>query len=224
MQKPSGGIVAAIIFDLDGTLLDSAPDIHAALNAALAPYERSVSLEQARGFIGRGAPVLVSRARAALDLDDSLQDPILADFLDRYETAVALTQPYPGALAALDTVAARGHTMAICTNKPIGPARFVAAHFGLDTRMGAMFGGDSLATRKPDPEMLHATMAALEADTCLYVGDSETDCETARAADVPFVLFTEGYRHSPPEALPHAAAFSDWSQFPDLAERVLMSG
>ncbi len=214
--------MGTIIFDLDGTLIDSAPDIHAVLNAALAPLGvAALSLERVRAFIGRGAPTLVRRACDALDVPEAERQGVLDRFLARYATAVDLTRPYPHAIGALDTLRAAGHKLGLCTNKPIDATRFVLDHFDLAERMDVVIGGDSLPVRKPDPATLRAVMDGMNTRRCLYVGDSETDCETARAAEMPFALFTEGYRTTPTEDLTHRAAFADWSRFPALAQGIL---
>ncbi|MEO1678930.1 MAG: phosphoglycolate phosphatase [Pseudomonadota bacterium] len=211
----------AVVLDLDGTLIDSAPDIHAAANAALgAEGVAPLSLDEARSFVGAGTPTFVRRAMAARGIDADRFEPLHAAFLGAYEGAVALTAPYPGAVDALAVLAGRGHPMGLCTNKPIGPTRTVLEHFRLAHVFGAVMGGDSLAVRKPDPAPLHAVMEGLGASTCLYVGDSEVDAETAARAGVPFLLFTEGYRKTPVEDLPHAAAFSHWDVLPGLVTRL----
>ncbi|WOI55606.1 phosphoglycolate phosphatase [Palleronia sp. LCG004] len=214
--------MGTIIFDLDGTLIDSAPDIHATLNRALGPLGvPELSLERVRGFIGRGAPVLVRRACDALDVPPDARDEVLERFLARYENAVELTQPYDQAFEALDAVRARGHRLGLCTNKPIAATQYVLEHFDLARRLDAVIGGDSLAVKKPDPAPLRMAMSALGAEHCLYVGDSETDCETAENAGMPFALFTRGYRKTAPEGLPNRAAFDDWSDFPAIAETII---
>lgn len=211
-----------LVFDLDGTLLDSAPDIHAALNAALGDLvPRPFTQHEVAGFVGRGAPVLVHRACTAQNVAPSMQPLVLSRFLEIYETAVELSALYPGVMDALQEMSDRGHALAICTNKPMAPTRFVLDHFGLTPLMQAIIGGDSLPQRKPDPAPLFESLRLIGARTCLYIGDSETDCETAQAARMPFLLFTEGYRHAQPEDLPHRAKFSDWTQFPTLVASVL---
>jgi phosphoglycolate phosphatase len=214
--------MARIVFDLDGTLIDSAPDIHAIANAVLAEEGLApITLAQARGFIGNGAPVFVQRLREARGLPDAEQPRLLAAFVARYEGAVALTVPYPGVAAALESLGRGGHALGLCTNKPVGPARSVLAHFGLDRHLASVVGGDSLPVHKPDPAPLQAAFAALGDGACLFVGDSEVDAETAARAGVPFLLFTEGYRKSPVDALPHAAAFADFAALHALVDRVL---
>ena len=208
----------AAIFDLDGTLVDSAPDIHAAANIVLAAEDLPpLTLEEARSFIGAGAPVFIERMSAArLPAPDPDRSAVmLRHFLELYEGAVHLTRPYPGVIAVLERLAAEGWAMGLCTNKPEGPTRAVLGHFDLDRFFPAVVGGDSLPVRKPDPTPLRHVVTTLGAATPLYVGDSETDAATAQAAGVPFALFTGGYRQTPVEALPHDFAFDDWAALPD---------
>lgn len=207
----------AAIFDLDGTLVDSAPDIQAAANRVLEGQGLApLTLQEARRFIGAGAPVFVERMAAArLPAPDPARTAaMLARFLDLYEGAVGLTRLYPGARATLERLDAEGWRLGLCTNKPEGPARAVLAHFGLERFFPAVAGGDTLAVRKPDPAPLRHVAAALGAEAPIYVGDSETDAATALAASVPFALYTEGYRHTPVADLPHAFAFGDWTRLP----------
>jgi phosphoglycolate phosphatase len=113
--------------------------------------------------------------------------------------------------AALTALAAAGHRMAICTNKPYGPTLAVLRHLGLFGHFAAVIGGDSLPQRKPDPAPLHETVRLLGGGPVLFVGDSEVDAETAINAGIPFLLYTEGYRKAPVADLPHAAAFDDFA-------------
>jgi phosphoglycolate phosphatase len=218
-----GRLMARIVFDLDGTLIDSAPDLHRVANALLAEEGAApVTLEDARGFIGHGAPTFIKRMRAARNLPDSAHDRLLAEFVRRYDAAVELTVTYPGAVEAIDALAAEGHAIGLCTNKPYRPCISVLDHLGLTARFAAITGGDSMPERKPDPAPLHATFAALGAEgPMLYIGDSEVDAECADRAGAPFLLYTEGYRKAPVEDLPHAAAFSDFAALPALAREIL---
>ena len=207
-----------VVFDLDGTLIDSAPDIQGVANALLAEEGAApLSLAETRAFIGSGAPVFVARMRQARGLPESAQARLLAEFVDRYDAAVDLTRPYPGAVAALDALAAAGCAIGLCTNKPLRPCRAVLAHLGLLDRFATLVAGDSLPERKPDPAPLRAALEGLGAGPAIYVGDSEVDAACARRAGVPFLLFTEGYRKAPVQDLPHDAAFSDFAALPDLA-------
>jgi phosphoglycolate phosphatase len=216
--------MARVVFDLDGTLIDSAPDIRVVTNGLLAEEGAApVSLAETRSFIGHGAPTFVARMRAARGLPDADHARLLAEFVRRYDSAVGLTAPYPGAVAALDALAAEGCAIGLCTNKPYRPAIAVLDHLGLTARFGSIIGGDSLPERKPDPAPLRAALEALGSGPAVYVGDSEVDADCARRAGVPFLLFTEGYRSAPVESLPHLAAFSDFEALPGLV-RAALSG
>lgn len=214
----------AIVFDLDGTLIDSAPDLMTAGNRALAAEGLGLmTLAQARSFIGNGAAVFVERmlAMAGVPADPVRQARMLAAFLDLYESAVFETVLYPGVTGALDALGDAGWRIGLCTNKPLIPTRSVLSHFGLLDRFAAIVGGDSLPERKPHPAPLHAAVAALGGGQALYVGDSEVDAECARRAALAFALYTEGYRKAPVADLTHDATFSHFSDLPALADRML---
>ena len=214
--------MARIVFDLDGTLIDSAPDIHGIANALLdAEGKDPITLAQARDFIGNGASVFVAKMRAARDIPDDQHDRLLADFIARYDDAVTLTEPYANVQAALQKLIDEGHSLGICTNKPIRPTKVVLAHLGLDTYFQTFWGGDSLPVHKPDPAPLNAAFNALPDGPELYVGDSDVDAETAQRAMVPFLLYTEGYRKQPVSEMPHTVAFSDFADLPEMVARVL---
>lgn len=209
--------MARIIFDLDGTLIDSAPDIHGIANGLLAKEgAEPITLEDARNFIGQGASVFVEKMRRARNIPDSEHPRLLADFIESYDDAVHLTRPYLGVVEALEALAFEGHAMGVCTNKPIRPTRAVLAHLGLDRFFSTTWGGDSLSVHKPDPAPLHAAFAALPEGQCIYVGDSEVDAETAERAGVPFLLFEGGYRKMPVEKLPHARSFGHFGDLPGI--------
>jgi len=210
----------SVIFDLDGTLIDSAPDIHATANRVMtARGHAAFTQAEVRSFVGRGAPNLVARLMAARDrpVDGPEFDAVLADFLHQYESAVTLTTVYPHALTALQDLASGGAKLGICTNKPLAPTLAVLRHFGIDHLFATILGGDSLPQRKPDPAPLLAAVAQMGGGPAVFVGDSEVDAETAERAGLPFLLFSEGYRKSPVSALPHTAAFADFRDLPALA-------
>jgi len=210
---------SAIIFDLDGTLIDSAPDIHATANKVFVPRGFApVPFEVVRGFIGNGVGVLVSRLLQHHGHDGTgpVQAEIVAEFIRIYEDAFELTSLYPGVDQALALLETTGHRMGICTNKPEGPARAALRHFGLDRYMRVVIGGDSLATRKPHPAPLQSAVTALGARTAIFVGDSEVDADTALAAGQPFALFTEGYRKAAVKTLGAKLVFSDFAALPGL--------
>ncbi len=205
----------AIAFDLDGTLIDSAPEIHAAALTVLAAEGLpALDFATVRGFIGRGVPDLIARMLAHLgDTDPARQARMAASFMGGYEGAVSVTTAYPGAAEALRVLAGQGAALALCTNKPFAATRAVVAHFGLGP-FGAVVGGDSLPVKKPDPAPLLACLAPLARPRALFVGDSEIDAETAQRAGVPFALYTEGYRKTAVADLAPAFAFDAWADFP----------
>ena len=214
--------MARIVFDLDGTLIDSAPDIMGIANRILEREGKElISLPQARDFIGNGASVFVRKMRDAQGIPDSEHDRILSDFTAAYVTAVGQTEPYPGVEDALIALKAEGHALGICTNKPIIPCRAVIKHVGLEKYFDTMIGGDSLSVHKPDPEPLHQTFADLGQGDVIYVGDSDVDAETAKRANVPFLLYTQGYLKVPVETLQTTATFDDFAVLSALINEVL---
>lgn len=215
--------MSAIVFDLDGTLIDSAPDIHASANGVLADEGLGeITLQQARSFIGHGAGVFVSRLMAAVGLgeDTETHDRILGNFLERYETEPKLTRLYPNVAETLHGLKDQGFTLGLCTNKPLSPTKVVLRHFDLLPLFDVVIGGDSLPVRKPDPGPLNTVFLEI-GQRGLFVGDSEVDAETAQRAAVPFALYTEGYRKTPVSELYHSRSFQDFADLPAIAATLL---
>ncbi|MGZ3216597.1 phosphoglycolate phosphatase [Paracoccus sp. T5] len=210
-----------IVFDLDGTLIDSAPDIHACVNAVLRQNGISpLGLDRVRSFIGGGVDLLWTRVIAATGIDPVHRPDLVAAFMARYHDATALTRVFPGVTEALGRLADAGHLLGICTNKPLGPTRVILEHFGLASMMSAVIGGDSLPQKKPDPAPLRAALDLLgvtgDTPNAIYVGDSEFDADCAAAVPVPFLIFTRGYRLRPVSELPHLASFDSFDELPRL--------
>lgn len=207
------------MFDLDGTLIDSAPDIHAAANRVFeARGLGAFEFETVKRCIGNGVGVLVSRLLAIRGLPETgpLHAGLVAEFVKIYEQAHDLTSLYPGVIDAVEALRAAGFRLGLCTNKPVAPARAVLRHFGLAHHFTVLVGGDSLAVRKPDPAPLHAAIADLGGGPAVFVGDSEVDALTAQAAGVPFALYTRGYRKAPVESLGAKLVFDDFAALPPL--------
>lgn len=187
----------AILFDLDGTLVDSVPDLAAAVNALLAEFGRpALSLAQVTGMVGDGAAKLVERALAASGAGDMPLSPALDRFLALYEVdPTRLTRPYDGVPAVLDELAAAGWRLGVCTNKPERATRAVLAGLDLDRFFPVVLGGDSGPTRKPDPGPLRTALGRLGSapGSAAMIGDHRNDVAAARAAGVPVVFARYGY-------------------------------
>ena len=212
-----------VVFDLDGTLADTAPDLAGALNRVLAALgRRPLSLPEVRTMIGSGVRVLLHRALAATgDVSESLVDQAHPLFMAHYGARLCdATRAYPGVEAALDAIADAGAALAICTNKPVALARARVAALGWQDRFRAVGGGDTLAVRKPDAAPLIAAIAAAGGGRVVLVGDSIIDAETARAAGVPFVAVSFGYADRPVEALGADAVIDRFDALPAVLERL----
>jgi len=215
------------VFDLDGTLVDSLPDLAAALNRVLAeaglpPHP----LDAVARMVGHGVARLVERGFAAAGepLDLGALPRWVERFLHFYaEDLSTLSRPFPGAAEALDALAAAGWRLGVCTNKPTRLAEGLLDALGLGRRFAAVVGGDAAPERKPHPAPLLVTFDRLEvpAAAAVFVGDSETDVLTARAAGVPIALVRHGYAGVPAEALGGDAVADDLAALPALLEALL---
>lgn len=192
-----------LVFDLDGTLIHSAPEIHGVANDVLTEEGLpTLPYEAVQGFVGNGLPTLVARVLTHMgrDSDGPQHQRMVRRFESIYEQRFDLTTLYPGVEQMLTDLSQR-FRLGICTNKPQGPTRAILEHFNLTRMFSVVIGGDTLPQRKPDPAPLLAAITALGSGPAIFVGDSEVDAETARNAQIPFALFTGGYRKSAPEAL-----------------------
>ena len=215
--------MTAVVFDLDGTLIDSAPDIHAAAAKMLAEEGfDALDLATITSFIGNGLPKLVERVMQRVGLPDDEHDRLTKATLAHYNAAPSqLTRLYPGVRAALDALVLAGCSVGLCTNKPVEPTWGILKDFDLTRYFDVVVGGDSLSVKKPDPAPLVAAFAELDAGQRFYVGDSEVDAETAERSETPFLLFTEGYRKTDIKHLPHKMSFNHFEQ---LAPWILAQG
>ncbi|MCO7514118.1 phosphoglycolate phosphatase [Pseudomonas guariconensis] len=200
-----GTLPRLVMFDLDGTLIDSVPDLAAAVDRMLLQMGRPpAGLEAVRQWVGNGAQVLVRRALAGgldhADVDDALAEQGLALFMEAYAESHDLTVIYPGVRDTLRWLRKQGVEMALITNKP---ERFVGPLLD-QMKIGRYFrwiiGGDTLAQKKPDPAALLFVMkmAGVAPAESLFVGDSRSDVLAARAAGVQCVGLTYGYNHGRP--------------------------
>lgn len=210
--------MAAIAFDLDGTLVDSAPDIAAAANRMLFSMGHApLPLAQLTSFIGHGIPNLVHRVIDACALDPALHPEMNARLVAEYGARPAeLTRPYPGVVDMLIRLQAGEYALGLCTNKDLHLTLQILDALDLKRFFDVVIGGDSLSVKKPDPAPLQAAFAGLNGDPLLYVGDSEVDAQTALNSGVAFALFTEGYRQTPVAELRHRFAFSDHGVLPEF--------
>lgn len=188
-----------VVFDLDGTLIDTAPDLLDSLNHCLelAGLARADNASLRR-FVGMGGRVMIERAFAAQQkpLDTAELDALQAAFLDHYGGGMpGHSRPYPGVLDALGRFEAAGYAAAVCTNKYEALSTSLIGSLGLAHRFAAICGADTFAFRKPDPRHLVETIAKAGGDPAraLMVGDSQTDIDTAKAAGIPVVAVDFGY-------------------------------
>jgi phosphoglycolate phosphatase len=190
-----------LVFDLDGTLVDTAPDLVAATNHVLDHVGLPRVDEQSlRPYIGYGARVMIERATAAARLSEAEHDRLLERFLDYYSAHIADgSRPFAGAVDALEGFRAAGARLAVCTNKREGMSRQLLDTLDLTRLFAAIAGRDTLATCKPDPDALLGTieLAGGNSSRAVMVGDSKVDIATARAAGVPVIAVSFGYTDAP---------------------------
>lgn len=212
-----------LIFDLDGTLIDSAPDLRAALNEMLRERGRGpLSLPQVRRMIGDGVPALVARALEASGGPVETASA-LPRFLKLYEASAArLTQPYPGVPETLAALRRRGYRTAICSNKPQHATLTVLEGLGLLPLFDGIAGGDRFAVRKPDPGHLLGLISDLGArvEATAMIGDNENDAAAAHGAGVPLLLMRYGYPRVDPTSLAADALLDHFADLPAALERL----
>jgi len=194
--RHASGFPALVLFDLDGTLLDSAPDFVATIDRMRATRAQPpITLAQLRPHVSRGARAMLATAFTRLDAD--ARESMIGEFLDIYREELSRHgQPFDGIEALLQAIEASGSRWGIVTNKPESLARQLLPLLGWEQRCAVLVGGDTLPVRKPDPEpLLHAArQVGIDADRCVYVGDDERDIVAARAAGMPSVAALWGYR------------------------------
>jgi phosphoglycolate phosphatase len=192
-----------LVFDLDGTLIDTAPDLIETLNVVFAREGLPpVDYATARNLIGGGAKTMIARG---LEADGAVVVPakleqMFGDFITYYSAHIAdRSQPFPGLVDALDVLAARGYQFAVCTNKLEELSVLLLGKLKLADRFKAICGQDTFRIQKPDPEILRRTIAAAGGSLqhAIMIGDSATDIRTARAAGIPVIAVDFGYSESP---------------------------
>ena len=214
---------AAVVFDLDGTLIDSADDLGAAANRLLAAERRRpLTSQEVRRFIGDGSRVFVERSWAATGApadDPATLDPLVARFIAEYQSDVAdHTVAYPHAVETIAKLKAAGLAVAVCTNKPQRPAELVLETLGFAQFLDAVAGGDRFAYRKPDPRHLLDTLALLGAgaEAAVMVGDNEHDMAVAHGAGTGAILVSYGYARQPLSEIEADSRIDSLAALPDL--------
>ncbi len=196
-----------LLFDLDGTLVDSAPDVCGAVNHVFAEAGLpAIAVDRIKGYLGHGARVLIERAVADMDenRDTETLDRLTHAFLAYYaDHPVVSSTVFPGVFDALETLRGEGATMAICTNKPSVTTAPVLEALDLDGRFDAVVCGDQVVNRKPHGDHIRETVAACGGamETAIMIGDSENDILSAIDAGVPSIAVRFGYALGPVDGL-----------------------
>ncbi len=219
--------MATIIFDLDGTLVDTAPDLIGTLNVVLGREGLPIiPYDEARALIGSGARSMLERGLTAVGRTTADVDRLYEHFVAYYADHVAdRSRPFPGVEDTLDVLAGRGFTFAVCTNKLERLSVRLLESLGLAGRFAAICGQDTFAVQKPHPAALLGTLrrAGGNLDRAVMVGDSPTDIATARAALMPVVAVDFGYTEVPVKAFDPDKIISHYSHLPDAIEMLLKS-
>lgn len=219
-----------IVIDLDGTLVETAPDLHGALNHVLAQQGLSpIPLADIRPMIGDGAKALI---RKGLDYNDIVLDEahieatLLPAFLAHYQANITrLSHLYEGAPEALSALQDRQATLAICTNKAQALAEQVLQALGIRDRFAAIVGGDRAKSKKPEGAHILETVALAngDADRAIMIGDSQTDERAAYHAELPFIMVTFGYGNLSGAPLHHLEEVDHWSQIEAAINRIALN-
>lgn len=215
-----------LVFDLDGTLADTAGDLVASLNFILAREGLApVALEEARHMVGMGARSLIRQgfARNGRDLADDRLETLFVDYLARYEAHIAVhTRLFPGVIESLDRFSSAGWDFAVCTNKIEAPSVKLLAALGVERRFRAICGQDTFAWSKPDARALLSTIAKAGGapEAAIMVGDSRTDIATAKNAGIPVVAVDFGYTDTPVRELSPDVVISHFDALWDAVARL----
>ena len=212
-----------IVFDLDGTLVDTAPDLTNALNDVLIRRGHApVPGDAVRACVGHGARAMIEEALRRVGADGDL-DRMLAEFLEHYAANIAAeSRPYPGAVAALESLAAEGATLAVCTNKREHLSRKLLQELDLARFFAGLAGRDTFKVSKPDPGHLLGTIELAGGPRrAVMIGDSDIDVATANAARVPIVLARFGYGPPPRDGTRADASIDHFDELQPLLKSLL---
>ncbi len=219
-RDPDPGGARVLLCDLDGTLIDSAPDLAAAVGELLARRGRPpLTVEAIKTMIGDGVPKLIERAFAATGgapQGDELA-VLVSRYMPLYESRMTeLTRPYPGAIEALRTLKRAGWRLAVCTNKPERASREIVSSLGLGGLIEAIAGGDTYPVKKPHPGHILRLLAAMDAapSRAVMLGDSGNDIQAARAAALPVIAVSHGYGTVPAHDLGADRVIAHFDELP----------
>ena len=216
-----------IVFDLDGTLVDTAPDLIATLNVVFARAGfAAIEADAARTMIGGGARHMIEQGlhrqgRSAAPAD---VERMFADFIAYYTDHIAdHSRPFPGLEQTLDRLAAQGARLAVCTNKLERLSVLLLDRLGLAARFAAICGQDTFGVQKPDPDILRGTIARASGrlDRAVMVGDSAADVAVARAAGVPVIAVDFGYSDVPAPLLKADRVIGHFDELPGAVASLL---
>ena len=216
-----------LVFDLDGTLVETAPDLHAALNHTLAFKGLGpVTLDMIRMMIGDGAKALIRKGlthhEIAID-DDEIERVLWPIFLDHYsKNIVRHSRPFDAVIDCLDQFKQGGATMAVCTNKAQHLAEMILKGLEIDEYFSSVVGGDALSVKKPDAAHLLTTIAHADGDAtrAIMVGDSQTDEKAARNAGLPFVFVSIGYGNLSSQPDERVRSIDHWRDLPQALSQL----
>ena len=215
-----------IIFDLDGTLAHTAPDLLGTLNRITKPYDlQKMGMEQFGQIIGHGAKAMIKRAfeLSKKNLDENLLEELFKQFLEDYSKNIAVeTKLFEGVLDAMDVLGSSGYEFALCTNKTEAMARLLLEELGVTERFKSITGGDTFEFRKPDARHLEETakLAGYDVSAAIMIGDSATDINSAINANIPSVAVTFGYSDAPIETLGATKIINNFSELPRAIESI----
>jgi phosphoglycolate phosphatase len=213
-----------VVFDLDGTLIDSLPDLTNALNEVLREHGYApLSRADVAPMVGDGVPALVSRAFAARGGSAAEAAEVLPHYIEVYEAnATNLTRPYPGVRDTLLELRRRGYRNAVCTNKLQQASETVLTSLDLESLFDGIAGGDRYAVRKPEAGHLLGLIEELGGSPtrAVMIGDSENDAAAAHAAKVPLIMMSYGYARVDPATLGGVAVLDDFTRIPAALEHL----
>jgi len=218
-----------VIFDLDGTLVDTAPDIVASINVAFEEAGlKTVQFELLRSFVSHGARVMIEEGLRLthVKLDERQIDALLDRILEDYwENIDRFSKPYDGVIEVLEMLQSVGAVLGVCTNKRVAPSIELLTRLDMLKYFLVVLGADSVPAHKPDPAHLTQTIAQSGGNEarCVMIGDSITDVNTAKAAGIPVIVVDFGYTSAPPETLGGDVLVSHYREIPAALARLIPS-